>query len=78
MLIVTQAGEIVNFDRMERVFTENICAAGDSSCKVVAHGGSGKCVTLGWYENREQAKAVMQEIAENYETPFHVRAYKMP
>ncbi len=76
MLIVTQAGEIVNFDRMESVFVEDDHP--DGRRKIVALGGSGNYATLGWYKNQEQAEAVMQEIVENYETPFRVRAYKMP
>jgi len=76
MLIVTQVGEIVNFDRMESVFVENACAAGDGSCKVVAHGGSGKCATLGWYDNRERAWAIMREITNEYYAGQ--RVYQMP
>jgi len=77
MLIVTQVGEIVNFDRMERVFVEKSCAGGDSSCKVVAHGGSGKCATLGWYKNQERAWAVMLEITHEYICAGQ-RVYRMP
>ncbi len=78
MLIVTQAGKIVNLDRVERVSVESDCVAKSGDYKVVALGGSGKYTTMGWYRTKERAEDVVKEIVENYETPFQVKAYKMP
>ncbi len=78
MLIMTQWGnEVVNFNRMERVFTEIACAAGDGSCKVAALGESGKYTTLGWYRNKERAKDIILEITHEYICAGR-RVYQMP
>ncbi len=66
MLIVTQASEIVNLDRIERVFVESDCATKNGDYRVVALGGGGQYATLGWYKNQEQAEAAMREIEYEY------------
>ncbi len=77
MLIMTQAGEIVNLDRMERVFAESDYATKNGDYKVVALGGNGKYTIMGWYKNRERANAVIREIVAEYAGTVQ-RAYWMP
>lgn len=75
MLIVTQTGEIVNFDCMERVFIED--EELETMRRVVTLGGSRKYATLGWYKDRARADAVVQEIVEVYADAGR-RVYRMP
>ncbi len=75
---MTQAGEIVNLDRIERIFVESDYIAKNGDYKVVALGGRGKNTIMGWYRTKERAEGVVKEIVENYDRPVRAGAYKMP
>ena len=77
MLIVTQTGAIVNFDRVETVFTEPEAACFNPGWNIFARGVSGKSMTLGCYENETRAREILQEIVGEYICSGQ-RVYRMP
>ena len=77
MLIVTQAGVIVNFDYIETIFADPEAACFNPGWNIFARSASGKTLTLGQYKAKEKTEEIMQEIVKKYADAGR-RVYRMP